>query len=291
MLKYNGVLYSYIRNLQGDIVGIVDASGNLVVEYKYDAWGRKVSISGSLSGGLGALNLFRYRGYIYDEETNLYYVSNRYLIPEIGRFLLPDSCNNLGLNTDFSTLNLYTYCGNNSVAHQDQNGNCWFIAFAIGIATQYAADIVGNIMDGKTGSDIWRTTSSVGDYLAAGVTALIPGTGLGAAIVRNVVSEGISIVEDRIEGEEVNISDSLISIGIGAALDVGFEKIADKTLEIIDSKSPKNYSSYAHAVRQSNPDATREQIQDSLVRSIKRNHAQSKAISFGIDVTRSCLPY
>ena len=40
MVEFNGALYSYVHNLQGDIVGIVDSAGSLVVEYKYDAWGK-----------------------------------------------------------------------------------------------------------------------------------------------------------------------------------------------------------------------------------------------------------
>jgi hypothetical protein len=36
---YNGIPYYYIRNVLGDINGILDANGNLVAEYKYDAWG------------------------------------------------------------------------------------------------------------------------------------------------------------------------------------------------------------------------------------------------------------
>ena len=55
-------------NLQGDIIGIVDASGSIVVEYKYDAWGKITARTGSLASTLGYLNPFRYRGYIYDEE-------------------------------------------------------------------------------------------------------------------------------------------------------------------------------------------------------------------------------
>ena len=36
MMEFNGALYSYIHNLQGGIVGIVDSVGSLVVECKYD---------------------------------------------------------------------------------------------------------------------------------------------------------------------------------------------------------------------------------------------------------------
>jgi len=61
-VEYNGVKYRYIHNLQGDIVGILDSNNSLVVEYKYDAWGKPVSMAGALSASLGVLNPFRYRG-------------------------------------------------------------------------------------------------------------------------------------------------------------------------------------------------------------------------------------
>lgn len=35
----SGIEYFYIRNLQGDIIKLVDARGNVMVEYQYDAWG------------------------------------------------------------------------------------------------------------------------------------------------------------------------------------------------------------------------------------------------------------
>ncbi len=36
MVEFNGVKYSYAYNLQGDVVGIVDSTGGLVVQYSYD---------------------------------------------------------------------------------------------------------------------------------------------------------------------------------------------------------------------------------------------------------------
>ena len=71
----------------GDIVGILDSTGSLVVEYRYDAWGRPVGTTGTLASTLGKSNPFRYRGYVYDEETGLYYLRMRYYKPECGRFL------------------------------------------------------------------------------------------------------------------------------------------------------------------------------------------------------------
>ncbi len=37
IVEYNGVSYGYVKNLQGDVIGIVNASGAYVVQYAYDA--------------------------------------------------------------------------------------------------------------------------------------------------------------------------------------------------------------------------------------------------------------
>ena len=40
-----------------------------------------MAVSGSMSATLGAANPLRYRGYVYDSETSLYYLSSRYYNP------------------------------------------------------------------------------------------------------------------------------------------------------------------------------------------------------------------
>ena len=67
----DALLRDSLHNLQGDIVAILDSDGNKVVEYKYDAWGKPFTPPGSMKDSLGKLNPFRYRGYVYDEETGL----------------------------------------------------------------------------------------------------------------------------------------------------------------------------------------------------------------------------
>ena len=61
-----------------------------VVEYIYDAWGKLISTTGTLATTLGADNPFRYRGYYYDTETGLYYLTTRYYDPEVCRFISAD---------------------------------------------------------------------------------------------------------------------------------------------------------------------------------------------------------
>ena len=122
-VDYNGTVYTYVHNLQGDVAGILDSTGALVVEYKYDAWGRATYASDQLpiSNWLCLLNPFRYRGYIYDSETGMYYLRSRYYNPEIGRFLNEDGAIIPGL---LST-NLFAYCSNNPLSRVDTSGYGW----------------------------------------------------------------------------------------------------------------------------------------------------------------------
>ena len=89
----------------GDIVGVLDGNGNVVVEYKYDAWGKFLSITGTLKTTLGLRNPFRYRGYVNDEETGLYYLRSRYYNPAVGRFVNADK-----YIDDLSTLRGQSLC-------------------------------------------------------------------------------------------------------------------------------------------------------------------------------------
>jgi RHS repeat-associated protein len=87
LIQYDGQNYFYARNAQGDIIGMVDANGNWVLEYKYDAWGKLLSTTGTLANTLGVANPYRYRGYRYDTETGLYYLQSKYYDSMTGRFL------------------------------------------------------------------------------------------------------------------------------------------------------------------------------------------------------------
>lgn len=120
-VSYNGAIYTYVHNLQGDVVGLLDNSGNLVVEYKYDAWGKAISTIGSLAATLGKRNPFRYRGYIYDEETGLYYLRSRYYNPVVGRFVNADEF--IAARKDNLDHNLFAYCTNAPVKASDEDGH------------------------------------------------------------------------------------------------------------------------------------------------------------------------
>ena len=96
--------YVFVKNIQGDVIGIYDEEGTCLVTYTYDAWGN-VTVSYSNGGASTAAryNPFRYRGYYYDTETGFYYVSSRYYDPEVGRWINADGL--IGANSDMATYN------------------------------------------------------------------------------------------------------------------------------------------------------------------------------------------
>jgi len=120
-VEYEGTMYRYIHNLQGDIVAIVDNTGNPVVEYKYDAWGTYLSHTGTMKDSLGFVSPFRYRGYIFDNETLMYWIRSRYYYPSQHRFIGKDtylSVSKLPLKN-----NLYIYCVNTPCNTIDIDGH------------------------------------------------------------------------------------------------------------------------------------------------------------------------
>ena len=113
-------IYYYLRNAQGDIVKLIDSSGNTVVEYLYDSWGKIIATTGSLANTVGANQPFRYRGYVYDTETGWYYLQSRYYDPTTCRFISADVL----LSTGQGVLghNSFAYCLNNCISRRDETG-------------------------------------------------------------------------------------------------------------------------------------------------------------------------
>ena len=290
-----GVTTNYIVRctLSGDVDQIYDTKGNLLARYIYDTWGNTLSVTDASGKAItdplhiANINPIRYRGYYYDAETGLYYLQSRYYDTTTRRFLNADEI--LGANSDINALNLYAYCGNNPVVREDDKGNAWFASMFVGVITQYVGDVVGNVLEGKSGVEIFWPTSSPGEYIAAGVTALIPGTGFAGAFIRNAVTEGIKAIEKKLKGQEVDWVESIVNIGTGTIADTVFEKASNSITDFITSKSPQNYSSYAHEVRQSRPTRTQVQIYNSMRRSIRFNKVARKAASISVGIVQAAL--
>ncbi len=119
-VTYNGTDYYYALNLQGDVVAILNTTGSAVVQYSYDAWGNILTTTGSMATTLGTHNPLRYRGYVYDTETTLYYLQSRYYNPESGRYLNSDGYTSTGQG--FLGNNAFVYCLNSPCNLADRTG-------------------------------------------------------------------------------------------------------------------------------------------------------------------------
>ena len=224
-VNYNGNYYYYLRNAQNDIVKLIDKTGATVVEYRYDSWGKLLSTSGSLASTLGKNNPFRYRGYVYDEETDFYYLQSRYYNPEVGRFISSDVL----LSTGQGVLghNAYAYCGNNPIVREDTQSNLWgLIAAAVGAVT---GAVVGAVTGAVTGA----------------ITALASGSDFGETVVAGIASGAAA---GAITGAAVGIASDVVSVGIAATIVIGGGVLSGVASELIDAKISKRHSTVADFV-------------------------------------------
>lgn len=180
-LTYNGTTYYYVLNLQGDVVRIVNASGAVQASYTYDAWGNILSSSGTLAD----VNPLRYRGYVFDAETGLYYLNSRYYDPANRRMLSPDDLSLLN-SSQFALVdkNLFSYCDNNAVVRKDADGAFWDTVLD-------AASVVGDIVEiaaNPANPIAWASLA------ADAVSLAVPCVTGGGTIVR-VVANGDNIMD------------------------------------------------------------------------------------------------
>ena len=161
-------IFWFEKNLQGDIVAVYNSAGTKVATYTYsDAWGNhSVSyLNGGASTGV-QYNSFRYRGYYYDTDLEMYYLQSRYYDANICRFINADSA----LYHSMLGYNMFAYCENNPVNLCDFTGEAsasilewWYTSFGrISSATPTVVDdlvwVAGILLLSGTISGIYEET-------------------------------------------------------------------------------------------------------------------------------------
>ena len=158
--------YYFQRNLLGDVIGIYNTSGTKVGGYAYDAWGNYTITSDTTNYDVATANPIRYRGYYYDDNTNLYYLNARYYSPELRRFISPDDTAYLDPEMP-NGLNLYCYCNNDPVNYADPSGHLSIAAILIGIAIGVTIGFAGTaIADYTDDGQVFNNSVSWENYAA-----------------------------------------------------------------------------------------------------------------------------
>ncbi len=196
-LKYNNNIYYYIKNVQGDILGILDNNLNQVVSYQYDSWGKIINFTDTSVDGIGEINPFRYRSYYYDKETNLYYLNYRYYNPDWCRFISADSF--IGATGDHNGYNLYTYVSNNPINNADFSG-------------QSLKGVIKSIK--KTVKKVSKAVKSITKKVASTVKKT----------TKTVINTVVSVVKTVANSKKSFVVEGQIGFGIGGKVGQGIIK-------------------------------------------------------------------
>ncbi|MFH1824224.1 MAG: RHS repeat-associated core domain-containing protein, partial [Candidatus Firestonebacteria bacterium] len=124
----SGIMY-YLYDAIGNTMATIDGSGNIVVRYEYDAFGKVRSETPS--GDTRNKNKFVGGHGIVDDsdDDGLIYMRARYYDSETGRFISRDP-----VAGEFDiplTLNKYVYCLNNPISYYDKDGETILIQLLI----------------------------------------------------------------------------------------------------------------------------------------------------------------
>ena len=111
-LKHNGAIYVPLYDANGNVTAYVDAAGNVVATFAYDAFGNTVAEDGTLAGAFR----FKYSTKYHDAETGLIYYGYRYYAPTAARWLTRDPLEEQG------GINLHCFCENDGVNKVDWLG-------------------------------------------------------------------------------------------------------------------------------------------------------------------------
>ncbi len=270
-------IYYYDKNPRGDVVGILDSTGSVVVKYKYDAFGN-CSCSYSANSEIADINPIRYRSYYYDVETELYYLEARYYNPAWRRFISPDASQYLDPDS-VNGLNLYAYCGNDPVHYFDPTGNgailSLLVTAAICGAIAAGTEAVTQLVINNGESFDWRKVAIAG--ISGFVVGLIPGSGFGTTIIQATAS---SLITNGLEsiwlGEEFNIEKVIIN-AIGSAIISGLTSVVSRGTSKLTSKifnRAPNYSQYQHYYRSRGYDYSRQEIYKIMMK-----HSNQKTVT------------
>ena len=186
----------------------MNVSGDIMVEYTYDAWGNVLSITGPMADTMGQHNQLRYRGYVYDPETELYFLNSRFYDPEKGRFINADDTVYLGADGTLLSYNLFAYCKNNPVTGYDPTGHfSWTDVFNVAaVVTIVALAVIAVVSSGGAAAPpLLAAASTIAGTTVTAAAATTVATGV---VVTGVAPMGAAATASILEATSKNNANS-----------------------------------------------------------------------------------
>ncbi len=163
-----GASQYYLTDVQGSVIGLVDATGKRTATYSYGPYGEARTTSGTNQP-------YRYTG-TYLDSSGLYKMGARYYDPQLGRFTQPDPSG--------KESNLYAYAAGDPVNRVDPSG-----LLSLGEGLGLAGTVVGLVALAPVSAPVAIGAAAVGTGLSvagsiasgnsAGETAAVGILGLG----------------------------------------------------------------------------------------------------------------
>ena len=163
----------------GSIIGVWNASGTLLEEHRYSAWGLRTSSTANPRLRRG------FTGHEHLAQFGLIDMQARLYDPHLGRFLAPDPY--VQAPDNHLSLNRYIYCMNNPLKYVDPDGEFWHIV--IGAAVGGLVNWISNGCEFSwkglayfgVGAAVGAASAAVGGWAAGtfNVSGILPGAAVG----------------------------------------------------------------------------------------------------------------
>ena len=183
--SYGEHFYSYAKNHLGDVLAIVEDTGDVVYRYGYDVFGNVYRSSGDMS--FSTLNPYRAHGCFYDVVSGLSRVNGRYYCPQINAYVTPEPA---------------LTAGPKSVKSSQKSINSQILK--VGTSEM-------NINWDMVANTVWPVSKSI-SLLLKPITD---------TVVADLSNQLLDAVKEKIDAPEDDFSRSSLGIGFTAVLSVG----------------------------------------------------------------------
>lgn len=192
---YWSISHYYHADGGGNITALVDSYHQMQASYRYDPFGRTLSMSGSMASA----NLMRFSSKMIHDKSGFYDFGFRFYAPDVQRWLNRDPIGELG------GINLYGFVGNDPIDYIDIYGYFGWRDFTRWVPVLGSGlDAIDDFRCGRIGMGILNAALALTDLTGAG--ALVKGVTVGTfkyaskKLVKEAYEAGSSMAWDNLRG-------------------------------------------------------------------------------------------